>query len=293
MPVFLEGARTPCSTRQAATKRGTGFSSSHASTATVFVRLFSPSNQQTDVMSQISQPTEFTSPKAQSTRRQLRMPLTGSPRRAPLQQTLNPPQPGVTTIDVPGRGGGKENIPPGRPTEAKGKNKSDDPPLVPGMTRRVVQNATPRKPATSKTKETCKVPGRVALGETRGNIVRVPQKQVRDTPARDSRISRAKRTLSAVVIQRAWRSYAQRRNDHVRASAIAKVKTEWACEVITRWWRMVKVRKLRQEAEQMEQMEQPQQIEQVKHTKQKPRCQSAAQRTPVRKSCGRRGIRRL
>ncbi|KAI9670187.1 MAG: hypothetical protein M1831_006399 [Alyxoria varia] len=52
-------------------------------------------------------------------RRAPRKSLAIAPRRVPLQQNIRPSQPQTTTTDVPGKGGGKENVPPGGLGEVK------------------------------------------------------------------------------------------------------------------------------------------------------------------------------
>lgn len=279
MSGVLDGSSTPCVSRQA---RGRVHIASDSTIPNVFVRLFSSSKQRRDMILRSSPNTEVDSHKAPFARHQSRMSLARS-RRA-LQQTLNPPQPTVTTCDVPGTGGGKENMPPGMSTSAKNKNKADRPPA--SKTTRQVPNA-PRRRVSTQINATRKQSERVALGETRGNTAAVP-KRVADTPASNVPVSLSKRALSAIVIQRAWRSFLKRRNHHTRATVHAIAREEWAHGVIARWWRSVKAGKPREQTETIEQMTQ---VEQVKQTKTKLR-KSAGQQ-PARQSVGRRGIRRL
>ncbi|KGO43172.1 hypothetical protein PEXP_029190 [Penicillium expansum] len=254
---------------------------------TVFMGLYnSPRWQTKDAIPHISGKTEIGSFKSQRTRRQPQKPLAGSNRRAPLQQNLKVLQAGATIVDVPGTGGGKENIPPGFSVINNKKSKSGNHSPVSKMARPTMQNSTFRTHITAKPKEPRKDPlKRVALGETRVNAVGVPKKIGHPPPAENPSASALKHAFSAIVIQRAWRSFTERRNKY--ACAIATARTESACEVITRWWRGVKACKLREQTEQVKLMAKTQ------HT---PRRKSAGQRSSVRQNqpnSGRRGIRRL
>ncbi|CAI7622367.1 unnamed protein product [Penicillium glandicola] len=212
--------------------------------------------------------------------------LAGSERRAPLQQNLKALQAGATTVDVCGTGGGKENIPPGISVKTNNRSKSENHSPMSKMARPAVQNAPLRTRITTKSKEVPKERlKRVALGGTRGNIVRVPKKIEHSPPAEHPWASTLKHVVSAIVIQRAWRSFSKRRNEH--ACAITTAKAELAYEVITRWWLGVKAYRLRENTEPMKPME---------RTEPTPRGKSSSQRPSVRQkhhNSGRRGIRRL
>ncbi|KAJ6125417.1 hypothetical protein N7471_012734 [Penicillium samsonianum] len=258
-------------------------------TSTVFMGLYSlPKRQTRDSIPHISGKTETGSFKSRLARRQPQKPLAGSTRRAPLQQNLKVLQAGATTVDVHGKGGGKENIPPGFSVITNNKSKSEMHSPVSKMASPAVQNPTLRIRITTKPKEAQVEPlKRVALGETLGNDVRVrvPKKIEHSPPAENPSASALKHGLSAIIIQRAWRSFTERRNKRVCAVAVAR--TELAYEVITRWWRGVKACKLREQTERVKLME---------RTEQTPRRKSAGQRPSARQShhsSGRRGIRRL
>ncbi|KAJ5187735.1 hypothetical protein N7449_010729 [Penicillium cf. viridicatum] len=156
------------------------------------------------------------------------------------------------------------------------------------MARPAVQNATPRTRISTKPKQARKEPlKRAALGETRGNVVRikVPKNIEHSPPAETAWASPLKHAYSAIVIQRAWRSFTERQNKH--ACVIATARTELAYEVIARWWHGIKARKLREQAEHVKLSE---------RIKQMPRRKSAGQRSSARQNqpnSGRRGIRRL
>ncbi|KAJ5791809.1 uncharacterized protein N7518_008820 [Penicillium psychrosexuale] len=256
-------------------------------TPTVFMDLYSsPKRQTKDTIPHISGDAEIKIFKSQHTRRQPQKPLTGSTRRAPLQQNLKVFQAGATTLDKPGTGGGKENIPPGFSVITNKKSKSENHSPVSKMARPAVQNATLRTRITTKPNEAQIEPmKRVTMSETRGNAVRVPKKIEHSPPTETPRPLPLKHVFSAIVIQRKWRSFTERRNK--RACAIATVRMELAYEVITRWWRGVKACRLREQTEQVKLME---------RTEQTPRRKRASQRSSVRQSqhnSGRRGIRRL
>ncbi|KAJ5503581.1 hypothetical protein N7463_006455 [Penicillium fimorum] len=285
----LDESPTPRSSRRESSRRcNTIYIPSDDSLApTIFMGLCSlPRRQTNDVLPHISGNTEVNGRKSQLARRQPQKRLAASPWRAPLQQSFKFLQAGVTTIDVPGTGGGKENIPPGISVNTKNKSKLENHAPISKIARPAVQNATPRARLTTKPKEGRTGPlTRAALGETKGNVVRVPKKIEHSPPADNAWASTLKRAFSAIVIQRAWRSFKERRNKH--AYDIATVRVELAYEVITRWWRGVKACKLREQTEQVKPKE---------RTEQTPRRKSAGQRSSVRQShqnSGRRGIRRL
>ncbi|KAJ5206708.1 hypothetical protein N7472_003156 [Penicillium cf. griseofulvum] len=266
---ILDEGPTPHSSRHEPSRRSNTIyiPSNDSITPTVFIGLYSSPNRQIkNAIPHISGNAEINSFKSQLARYQPQKPLAGT-RRAPLQQNFKPLQAGATTADVPGTGGGKENIPPWT-----------------SIARPAVQNDTLR---TSKPKDGREKPlVRVALGKTQGNVVRVPKK-IEHSPLVDNAwASTLKRAFSAIVIQRAWRSFTERRNKY--ACAIATARVELAYEVITRWWRGVKACKLREQTEQVKLIE--------RTTEQTPRRKSAGHRSSVRQSqhnSGRRGIRRL
>lgn len=80
-------------------------------------------------------------PPAQTKRQQKPM-LPASAPKAPLQQNMRPPQPRASTRDIPGRGGGKENVPPGMSVYASNKDKTTSIPRY-RMSRGAQQNITP------------------------------------------------------------------------------------------------------------------------------------------------------
>jgi hypothetical protein len=296
-----------CLSRQETSRRHdlVYFPSDDTSTSTLLVNFINFSRQQTScIMSQASGSTASNDPKAESTRRQPRKKLSGSTRRVPFQQLLNPSQPNATPVDIPGSGPGKENIPPGWFVDSKNEDKHDTSRLMPQTLRRAPQNATSTTRATAKTEKVQKkAVSRVALGETHGNVVRVPKQLVTETPSPDPDVVALRRALRAVIIQRAWRSFIKRRDFNARAIAAANARKEWACEAIGRWWRRVKVGKVPERTTQIEQTEQTglldqtnqkKPVEQTKQTQRKPLGKkSAGQRPSIRQSDGRRRTRRL
>ncbi|KAJ5400967.1 hypothetical protein N7465_011456 [Penicillium sp. CMV-2018d] len=288
---FLHEARTPrLSRHESSTRRDTIYIPSDDSiTPIVFKGLYSPFKRETnDTVPLISEDAEINGSKSQHTRRQPQTSLARSTRRGPLQQSLKVLQAGATTVDVPGTGGGKENIPPGLSAVANEKSKSKIHSPVSKMAHTAMQNATPRIRITTKPKQARKEPlKRAALDETRGNVVRIRvSKNIEHSPpAETTWASPLKHAYSAIVIQRAWRSFTERQNKH--ACAIVTARMELAYEVIARWWHSVKARKLREQAEQ---------VKLAESIKQTPRRKSAGQRSSVRQNqpnSGRRGIRRL
>ncbi|KAG0153324.1 hypothetical protein PDIDSM_5175 [Penicillium digitatum] len=254
---------------------------------TVFMGLHSSTRQQTkNPIPHISGKTEIGSFKSHCARRQPQKPLAGSTRRAPLQEDVKVLQAGAATVDVPGTGGGKENVPPGISVIANNNCKSENYSSESKMARLGGRNVTLSTRIKSNPKVTRSPPlKRVTLGETRGNIVTVPKKKEHAPPAENPSVSALKHAHSAIAIQRAWRSFVERRNKHV--CAMAMVRTEFACEVIARWWRGVKACKLREQTEQ---------VKVLGRTQQTSRRKSAGQRSSVRQTqhnSGRRGIRRL
>ncbi|CAG8144541.1 unnamed protein product, partial [Penicillium nalgiovense] len=285
---LLDEGPTPRSSRQKSSRRcDTVYIPSDASTPISPMRLYSSSKRQIkDTVPRISGDAEINSFRSQRARHQVQKPLGGSTHKAPLQQNFKVVQERATTVDVPGIGGGKENVPPGFSVIANKKSRSEDHSPVSKMARPVVQNASLRACMTTKSKEAQIEPmKRVALGETRGNVVRVPKKIGSSPPAGNPLASASRRAFSAIVIQRAWRSFKERRSKH--ACDIATPRVEMACEVITRWWRDVKACKLR---------EQKQKVKLAESTEQLTRHKLASQRHSVcqgHQSSGRRGIRRL
>lgn len=288
---FLHEARTPRSSRhESSTRCDTMYIPSDDSiTPTVFKGLYSLSRRETkDTVQHISEDAEINGSKSQHARRQPQTLLTRSTQRAPLQQSLKVLQTGATTVDVPGTGGGKENIPPGFSVIANKRSKSKIHSPVSKMARPAVQNATPRTRITTKPKQARKEPlKRAALDETRGNVVRIRvSKNIKHSPpAETTWASPLKHAYSAIVIQRAWRSFRERQTK--QSCAIVTPRTELAYEVIARWWHGVKARKLREQAEQ---------VKLAESIKQTPRHKSAGQRSSARQNqpnSGRRGIRRL
>ncbi|KAJ5823966.1 hypothetical protein N7447_006306 [Penicillium robsamsonii] len=286
---LLDEGPTPCSPRRESSRRCNTIyiPSDDSLTPTIFMGLYdSPRRQTKDVIPRTSGNTEINDFKSQLARPQPQKPLARSTWRAPLQQSLKVLQAGATTVDVPGAGGGKENIPPGISINANNKSKLERHAPISKIARPAVQNTAPRARITTKPKEVRKWPlTRAALGETQANAAKVPQKIEHSPPADNAWASALKRAFSAIVIQRAWRSFKERRNKHVYD--IATIRVELAYEVITRWWRGVKACKLREQTEQVKLKE---------RTEQTPRRKSAGQRSSVRQShqnSGRRGIRRL
>ncbi|KAJ5170190.1 uncharacterized protein N7500_002973 [Penicillium coprophilum] len=286
--VLFDETLTPRSSRYESSRRcNTVYSPSDNSiTHTVFVGLYnSPKRQTKDGNTHISRTTEINTFKSQLARRQPQKPLARSTWRGPLQQSVKVPQAGATSIDVLGTGGGKENIPPGISvnTNSKSKNKLENHVPMPERARLGVQNTTCETRITMKPKEARKdLPTRVALGKTQGNVIRVPRKIEHSPPVDSAWASALKRAFSAIVIQRTWRSFKERRNKQTCAIATAR-----ACEVIARWWRGVKACKLQ---------EQIQQVKLKQCTEETPRQKFPGQRSSVRRShrnSGRRGIRRL
>ncbi|KAJ5996108.1 hypothetical protein N7522_007768 [Penicillium canescens] len=164
----------------------------------VFMGLFSPVKQQSGAFkSHTSENTEINSFESQIAKRQARKSLAASARRAPLQQNLKVPQVDPAAPDIPGTGGGKENLPPGKFTLPKDKDpKSNDIPSKPRVTRRRATNATTNlTPATKQPRSTTVATAnqttirhrggqkeplrRVAFGETQGNADKAPKEQVK------------------------------------------------------------------------------------------------------------------
>ncbi|KAJ5543497.1 hypothetical protein N7535_005921 [Penicillium sp. DV-2018c] len=232
---------------------------------------------------------------AESSKRQPRKKPTGLKRRVPLQQLTLPSQPNVAQVDVPGSGPGKENIPPGWIVEP---GKDDDhamPRPGPQHPRHASQRATSAGRATVKPDKAQKRPlARAALGETHGNIIRLPKRPATETTGPHPDAVALRRALRAVIIQRAWRAYVKRRDSD----------KQWACDVIARWWLRVKATKLPVQNKDIDQIEQTEQFNQSTHpnnakggqakqTQQKPRQKSAGQRRATRQVDGLRRIRRL
>ncbi|KAJ5550658.1 hypothetical protein N7535_001396 [Penicillium sp. DV-2018c] len=255
-----------------------------------FMHFYDLSKGQTKVaVAHISVDSELKSSRSERAKRQMQNSSAGSTRRAPLQQNSKVVQARATTVDVPGTGGGKENVPPGSSIITNNKTKSEYHLTVSSMARPVLRNTTLRECIATKTKE-----GRTAPLERGGSSEsrdgQHPQKAVFEkvepsSPAVIPSTPALKRAFAAIVIQRAWRSLTERRNMHECGITTARVR--FACTVITRWWRGVKACKLRGQKQQAELAVSTEQI-----TRRKP----ASQRRSVcqgHQSSARRGIRRL
>ncbi|KAJ5130135.1 uncharacterized protein N7515_006174 [Penicillium bovifimosum] len=292
MPGLHDEGPTPRSSRQELSRRcDVIYVPSDDSTPISFMHLYSsPKRQIRDTVGHIPGDSEINTFRSQRARRQVQKPLAGSTPRAPLQQNFKVAQPMAITVDVPGTGDGKENVPPGFSViTSNNKSKSECHSTASRMARPVLQTTSLRACMTTKSKEAQPESlKRVALDVTRGR--QSPQKEVTEKfehspPAGNPLASALNRACSAVVIQRAWRSFTERRNKHVCGIATARVK--FACEVITRWWRGVKACKLRG---------QKQMAELAGSTEQMTRRKPASQRRSARQGnqgSGRRGIRRL
>ncbi|KAJ5601052.1 hypothetical protein N7510_010586 [Penicillium lagena] len=126
--------------------------------ASVFMGLFSPmKKQQQSAASQIpEETTQINTLEAQIAKRHARKSLAVSARRAPLQPSQKNAQETALRVDIAGKNGGKENIPPGTLVGAKDKTSVDYArPLKPGRTsiapeRKSARRDTPRPPASPK-----------------------------------------------------------------------------------------------------------------------------------------------
>lgn len=207
-----------------------------------------------------------------------RPPVLASNRKTPLQHSLKPPQPAASVRDIPGNGGGKENVPPGMSVRANSKSKSTGSPRH-QMCRRADSNLVPTKSSRNRpgniqkeshirglmtqagsTPSRVPKPGHAVTLNIQAPVTSprahqsFPKKQIASIVVevvraywmllgdvdqkRDCSTSERDRDQSAVIIQRAWRSCIKRKQEHERATATAKM--ERAANVIARWWRGVK-----------------------------------------------------
>ena len=239
-----------------------------------------------------------------------RPPVLASNRKTPLQHSLKPPQPAASVRDIPGNGGGKENIPPGMSVCANTKSKSTGSPRH-QMSRRAESNLVPAKGSRDRsgniqqesqirgvmtqagsTPSRAPKPGhavtlsiqapvispRAHQSFPKNHIASIVVEVVRAywmllgdvDQKRGCSTSERDRDQSAVIIQRAWRSCTKRKQEHERAIATAKM--ERAANVIARWWRGVKPSKKPEKT---------------------PRRKVRTQNATTRQSRGRLGLRRL
>ena len=134
--------------------------------------------------------TRTKTPKAQGVGQRAPKILAVSTRRVPLQQSLKPPQAGASTVDIPGRGGGKENIPPGMSAHPNMKSKPIGLPPVYETTGRTERNTAPTKNTQLKPREMREKPQtRTAISEARGNRFSVPKPQPQNTLALNTQAS--------------------------------------------------------------------------------------------------------
>jgi abnormal spindle-like microcephaly-associated protein len=94
--------------------------------ASVFMGLFSPvKKSQGNLMPRVAEDTKINTIEAQIAKRQARKSAVVSARKAPLQPSTKIAQEAAFRVDVAGKNGGKENIPPGSLLEVNQKSKLD------------------------------------------------------------------------------------------------------------------------------------------------------------------------
>lgn len=146
----------------------------------------------TPVRSTIQTPradTRIKSPKAQAARPRKTKSL-ASTRKAPLRQNSNPPQPGVIMFDIPGRGSGKENIPPGMSGNFSVKCKPIGLSPVYRTTHQTERKNVSAKRSQMRPRNTREKPAiRTATGEVRGNNSIVPKPRLQTSVAPQSQAS--------------------------------------------------------------------------------------------------------
>lgn len=81
--------------------------------ASVFMGLFSPLKKPTNAMATVAEDTKINTLENRIAQRQARKSLAATARKAPLQPSAKIAQGTTVTVDVAGKNGGKENIPPG------------------------------------------------------------------------------------------------------------------------------------------------------------------------------------
>jgi abnormal spindle-like microcephaly-associated protein len=109
--------------------------------ASVFMGLFSPLKKpHGEVMPQIAEDTQVNTLEARIAQRQARKSYAVSARKAPLQPSVKIAQEAAIRVDIPGKNGGKENMPPG--TVISVPRKSAVKPLQPSKPKRVSMVST-------------------------------------------------------------------------------------------------------------------------------------------------------
>jgi hypothetical protein len=112
-----------------------------------------------------------------------------STRKGPLRRSSNPPQAGASAVDIPGAGGGKENIPPGMSAH-NAKHKSIRRPLVYQTTRRTKQNVAPainieRRAGAAREEP----PAKTVIKEARGHHINVLKPHLQNTVVLNTQVS--------------------------------------------------------------------------------------------------------
>ena len=149
--------------------------------ASVFMGLFSPLKKQQSMQPEAIEDVQIDTLEDRIAKRQARKSTTTSARKAPLRPSTKIAQEAVTRVDIAGKNGGKENVPPGT-VIGKEKNHSlqSMPPLKPKRTS-TTPTSNPTRHGINKQSSTSKViqsstqlhnqnsRARSALGEKQGN----------------------------------------------------------------------------------------------------------------------------
>ncbi|KAJ5086029.1 hypothetical protein N7532_010800 [Penicillium argentinense] len=151
--------------------------------ASVFMGLFSPlKKQRGNILPNATEDTQVNTLESQIAKRQARKSMAASARRAPLQPSAKIAQETASRCDIPGKNGGKENVPPGTLFDDGKKQKAQSNfPMKSKSTNAVsapnpIRRTTVQQPMAQKTTS-----NRSALGEKNGNSKTPLSTSVRET----------------------------------------------------------------------------------------------------------------
>ncbi|KAJ5403597.1 hypothetical protein N7509_003468 [Penicillium cosmopolitanum] len=206
--------------------------------ASVFMGLFSPlKKQQTTTLSKMTEDAQVNTLEAQIAKRQARKSMVTSARRAPLQPSTKIAQEAAIRVDIAGKNGGKENIPPGALAEIEKKHTLQSTSSLKPKRASIVstskstqhnidQRARPAKatqPSTKVPKQNA--PARGVLGERQNNTLMSRSPSAREKHS----LTRSKETMKSPLPLNFHASTTSSRVDHsrsLRSSNLGHISTK-------------------------------------------------------------------
>lgn len=192
--------------------------------ASVFMGLFSPpKQQQTATLSKATDDSQINTLESKLAKRPARKSTVASPRRAPLQPSMKIAQEAAVRVDIAGKNGGKENIPPGVLIGSEKKQALQSIPSKPKRASQVVtskpiqrhpdqraRSAKVLQPSTQSTGQ--RVPNRNVLGERQNNTLLSQKSLVHDKPS----VIKSKEAIKRSPLASARVSVVPKQLDHPR-----------------------------------------------------------------------------